>query len=354
MDIQKATDKAVRILSEMISIESFSRQEDNVVPVIEKELVNNGYKIYRKGNNIWTYCKDYVEGNPTLMLDSHIDTVKPVKGWDTDPFTPVLENGRLTGLGSNDAGGCLVSLLQAFIITDETGLPYNRVFVASCEEEVSGANGISIVLPELKKVDCAIIGEPTCMEMAIAEKGLMVLDCEVKGVAGHAARTGGVNAITEAYKEIEWFHSFEFPKKSELLGPVKMTVTIINAGTQHNVIPSLCTFVVDVRTNEQYSNAQALEIIQNNTKAEVKARSLRLNSSYINSDHPLVQVANKLGINTFGSPTMSDQALINDFPTVKIGPGDSNRSHTANEYVMVDEIRMGIEGYIRIMNELVF
>ncbi len=344
--------KATEILSQLISAPSFSKEEEGAAAIIERVLLEEGYAVKRKGNNLWTFCKDYQEGRSTLMLNSHLDTVKPAQGWETDPFLPTIKEGKLFGLGSNDAGGPLVSLLMTFMASESLNLPYNRVFVASCEEEISGPNGIKQVLPELSMVSAGIVGEPTQMEMGIAEKGLMVLDCEVKGKAGHAARTGGVNAISLALREIEWFHSFQFPEESETLGPVKMTVTLIQAGTQHNVIPDTCTFVVDVRTNEKYQNAEALEIIRQHSKAKVEPRSLRMNSSGINSDHPIVQAAESLGIRCFGSPTTSDQALISDFPTVKMGPGDSNRSHTANEYIALQEIEGGIEGYLKLLNEI--
>ncbi len=348
----EAGELAISILSQLIEIESFSKQEENAALIIIDVLEQYGYSINRKGNNVWSFCKDFKEEHPTLMLNSHLDTVQPGEGWNTDPLNAVLKNGKLTGLGSNDAGASLVSLLMAFLLSDGTGLEYNRVFVASAEEEISGKGGMEFVIPELGKIDAGIVGEPTQMEMAVAEKGLMVLDCEVKGKSGHAARIGGVNSITEAMKEIEWFHSFQFPKASDVLGSVKMTVTLINAGTQHNVIPDKCTFVVDVRTNEHYLNKDALEIIQKLTKAKVTPRSLRMNSSGVKSSHPLAKAAKMLGIITFGSPTTSDQAVITTFPTIKMGPGDSTRSHTANEYIKVSEIKEGIDTYIKLLEQL--
>lgn len=350
--LAEANELAVDLLSKLIETKSLSREEENATALIDGVLNKFDYQVHRKGNNIWAYCKDYKADKETLMLNSHLDTVKPGIGWNTEPYKAVLVDGKLSGLGSNDAGASLVSLLMTFLLSEGTGLGFNRLFVASAEEEISGQGGMESILPELNNVSTAIVGEPTQMEMAIAEKGLLVLDCEVKGKSGHAARTGGINAITEAMKEIEWFHSFNFPESSEMLGPVKMTVTVINAGKQHNVIPDKCSFVVDVRTNEKYSNKEAFELIQNNTKAEVKPRSLRLNSSGISKEHPLVLAAEKLNIVTFGSPTTSDQSVITQFPTVKMGPGDSNRSHTANEYIMVDEIKKGIEGYMKLLNAL--
>jgi acetylornithine deacetylase len=354
LSLESAGNLAVKTLCELISIQSFSKEEANVVPVIEKVLADFGYAYQKKGNNVWAICKDFSEARPTVLLNSHLDTVKPGEGWLTNPFEPVMVAGKLTGLGSNDAGGPLVSLLMTFLLSETMDLNYNRIFLASAEEEISGKMGIEYVLPDLGKIDVGIVGEPTQMEMAVAEKGLMVLDCEVKGKSGHAARTGGVNAISEAFKEIEWFHTFKFPKESALLGPVKMSVTLINAGTQHNVIPDKCTFVVDVRTNEYYLNKEALEIIEKGTKAKVSPRSTRMNSSGIDENHPLVLAAKKMNIARFGSPTTSDQALMTTFPTVKMGPGDSNRSHTANEYIYLDEIKQGISIYCNLLSEIKF
>lgn len=354
LTIDSAGKLAIDVLSKLISIQSFSREEDEVATVIENALNDFGFEINRIGNNIWARSTDYDVNRPTLMLNSHLDTVKPALGWDTDPFEPIIEDGKLIGLGSNDAGGPLVSLLMTFILSEQFNLNYNRVFVASAEEEISGKQGMEYVVPKLGKIDVGIVGEPTGMEMAIAEKGLMVLDCEVSGKAGHAARTGGVNAITNAIKEIDWFHSYKYPKSSDVLGDTKMTVTIINAGTQHNVIPAKCSFVVDVRTNEYYLNEEALEIIRKNTKAKVTPRSLRMNSSGINVNHPLVVAAKNLNIVCFGSPTTSDQAVITTFPTVKMGPGESPRSHTANEFIYLDEIKDGIKIYCDLLKEVSF
>ena len=350
--IEQFTSQAVSLLKSLISTQSFSGEEKGASTHVVEVLRSKGYKPNLKGNNVWVLCKDFDLQRPTLMLNSHLDTVKPAQGWDTNPFEPVLEGDRLIGLGSNDAGASLVSLLFAFLATDNAGLPYNRVFVASAEEENSGEHGMEYVLPDLKMVDAAIIGEPTGMQMAVAEKGLMVLDCEVYGKTGHAARTGGMNAIDLAIKEIGWFHSYKFPETSPLLGDIKMTVTQIQAGTQHNVIPALCTFVVDVRTNEKYRNKEALEIIQANVNAKITPRSLRMNASAIADDHPLVKAAKTIGVGRFCSPTTSDQAVINDFPTVKMGPGDSNRSHTANEYILLSEIHSGIDTYIKLLEAL--
>jgi len=353
LTIENAQDFAVEILSELITIQSFSREEENAAKVIERVLIDFDYVVEKKRNNVWARCKNFDAEKPTLMLNSHLDTVKPSEGWKTNPFDAVKKDGKLIGLGSNDAGGPLVSLLMTFLLSENLDLNYNRIFVASAEEEISGKNGMEFLVSELGKIDIGIVGEPTQMEMAIAEKGLMVLDCEVKGKAGHAARIGGVNAITEAIKEIEWFHAFQFPKTSDLLGPVKMTVTVINAGKQHNVIPDKCNFVVDVRTNEHYQNKEAFKLIQQHTKAHVIPRSFRMNSSGIDLKHPIVKIAKILNIKTFGSPTTSDQAVITQFPTVKIGPGDSTRSHTANEFIYLNEIKEGIEIYFQLLKRLV-
>jgi acetylornithine deacetylase len=350
--IDQAAIEAIDLLKKLISTQSFSGDESQVARFVTDVLLRKGYKPNLKGNNVWVVCNDFDATKPTLMLNSHLDTVKPALGWTTDPFKPVLDGDKLFGLGSNDAGASLVSLLFTFIMTDAIGLPFNRVFVASAEEENSGVHGMEYVLPELTMVDAAIIGEPTGMQMAIAEKGLMVLDCEVYGKTGHAARTGGINAIELAMKEIAWFHTFKFPESSPLLGNVKMTVTQIQGGTQHNVIPALCSFVVDVRTNEKYRNKKALDVIQANVNAKVTPRSLRMNASAIASDHPLVKAAETIGVERFCSPTTSDQAVINGFPTVKMGPGDSNRSHTANEYILISEINSGIATYIKLLQAL--
>ncbi|HBX83888.1 MAG: acetylornithine deacetylase [Bacteroidetes bacterium GWE2_40_63] len=352
LDITSAQQLAADTLVKLIQMPSFSREEEKASKLIAQILEQFHYRVHFKGNNIYAYSRDFVPGRFTLMLNSHLDTVRPTNGWETDPFNPILENGKLTGLGSNDAGGCLVSLLASFLLSEDLNLNYNRVFVATAEEEISGTGGMEFVLPELGKIDVGIVGEPTQMQMAVAEKGLMVLDCEAKGKSGHAARTGGINAITEAIKDIEWFHSFRFPETSTILGDVKMTVTQIHAGSQHNVIPDKCTFVVDVRTNEKYNNAQTLEIISLYVKSHLQPRSLRMNSSCIAENHPLVLAAKSLQIVCFGSPTTSDQSVISNFPTVKMGPGDSNRSHTANEYIFVDEINHGIETYLGLLKAM--
>lgn len=336
----------------MISRPSFSREETAVADYLQKCWSDAGHHVFRKGNNLWIIAPGFDFAKPTLLLNSHIDTVKPAAGWQKDPFLPEeTEDDRLYGLGSNDAGASVVSLYEAFTILSAKAQPYNLIFLASCEEEVSGKNGIESVLPELPPIHFAVVGEPTGMRPAIAEKGLMVLDCVATGKAGHAARNEGVNAIYKAIEAINWFSTYQFPEKSDLLGPVKMTVTIIKAGTQHNVVPDRCEFTVDIRSNEFYSNERLFELIKEQVGCEIKARSFRLNSSRTEPEHPFVQRCLMLGKEPFGSPTLSDQALMR-FPSVKIGPGDSARSHSADEYIYGPEIRDAITTYVRLLDGL--
>jgi len=353
MNLEKYIGIALNTLKELISIQSYSKEENQVADLMEKKLSELGYSVNRKGNNVWAFNKDFKEGKPVLLMNSHLDTVKPNEKWTKDPFTPEISEDKLYGLGSNDAGGCLVSLFATFLALEETEQEYNRVFCASAEEEISGKNGFELVQNEIGRIDVGIVGEPTLMEMAIAEKGLMVLDCEAKGIPGHAARNEGLNAISVAMKDIEWLHSYQFEKKSNVLGPVKMTVTQVNAGKQHNVIPSSCKFVVDVRTNEHYTNTKAFSIIQKHLKSDAIARSFRMNSSGIPLEHPLVQNGISLNMSHYGSPTTSDQAIMKGFPTLKLGPGDSARSHTADEFIYVKEIGDGIEKYYNLLNGLI-
>lgn len=350
-DIDELFYDAVDLLKKMIEIPSFSREENAVADMIECYIRKNGFEPTRIGNNLYIKSPQYDDAKPTILLNSHIDTVKPVSGWTKDPFFPLVEGDILYGLGSNDAGASLVSLLHSFFLLVESEQAYNLIFLASCEEEVSGKNGVELALKELATPAFAIVGEPTEMHPAVAEKGLMVLDCTAKGKSGHAARNEGLNAIYEAMPDIEWFETFEFPKISDLLGPVKMSVTMINAGTQHNVVPDKCTFVVDVRSNECYTNEQIHDIIKKHVKCDVSARSYRLNSSKIALENPFVERAAILGREPYGSPTLSDQALMN-FPSVKIGPGQSSRSHTADEFIKLDEIREAIEYYYKLLNGL--
>ncbi|MEZ4828299.1 MAG: M20 family metallo-hydrolase [Bacteroidia bacterium] len=344
--------QAVSLLKQLIATPSFSREESGTADIISRFFSDRSIPHTRYGHNILSSNLHFREGLPVILLNSHHDTVKPNSGWTLDPFAPTEAGDKLTGLGSNDAGGPLVSLIATFLhYYDSPDLPYNLVLAATAEEEISGAGGIASVLPQIGDIDLGIIGEPTGMHLAIAERGLMVLDCEAKGKSGHAARNEGINAIYEALPDIEWFRTWQFDKVSDMLGPVKMTVSQIQAGTQHNVVPDICTFVVDVRVNEYYSNQQLFEIIDSHTRCQVKARSFRLNSSRIDTSHPVVVRGKSLGRNCYGSPTLSDQALI-PYPTIKIGPGESARSHTADEYILLSEIEQGIDLYIALLHDL--
>lgn len=350
-DIDALYYNAVDLLKEMISTPSFSREEHHVAEVIISCMRKMGFSPDRKGNNLWIRNKDFDPSKPTILLNSHMDTVRPVSGWTKDPFFPEVDGNTLYGLGSNDAGASLVCLLHAFFMLTQKKQDYNLIFLASCEEEVSGNGGAEAVVPELPQIAFGIVGEPTQMNPAIAEKGLLVLDCTSYGKAGHAARNEGENAIYKAIKDIEWFRTYEFPQTSDLLGPVKMTVSMVSAGTQHNVVPDKCDFVVDVRSNELYSNEELYHIIDKHTDCEVKPRSFRLNSSRISLENPFVQRAIIIGKTPYGSPTLSDQTFM-PFPTLKMGPGDSARSHTANEYIHLSEIREAIELYVKLLDGL--
>ena len=344
--------KYINLLKVLIATPSFSKEEEKAAQVIRTFLQNENIPFSLKENNTWAFCKNFGKGKPTLLLNSHIDTVRPAKGYSLDPFLPIEEGDKLFGLGSNDAGGSLVALLAAFIHFYERGdLPYNLVFAATAEEEISGRRGLEIVLPKIAPIEFAIVGEPTMMELAIAEKGLLVLDCYAHGKSGHAAREEGENALYKAIDDIQKLRNFKFEKISDVLGEAKVSVTQIDAGTQHNVIPDICHFVVDVRTNEHYSNKEAARIIDDLITSEVKPRSVRLNSSGISMQHPFAKLAASKHIRIYGSPTTSDQAII-PFLSVKMGPGDSARSHTADEYIFKSEIIAGIERYIELLEEL--
>ena len=340
---------AIDLLKGMIVIPSFSREEKDVADFLQKRWSDAGHVVNRSGNNLWLSTTINL-AKPTLLLNAHIDTVRPVDGWTKDAFTPdESDDDVIYGLGSNDDGASVVSLYEAFTILSSREQAYNLIFLASAEEEVSGKNGVESVLQQLPEIAFAIVGEPTGMHPAIAEKGLMVLDCTAIGKAGHAARDEGINAISLAMRDVEWFNNFQFPDKSDLLGPVKMSVTQIQAGTQHNVIPDRCTFVVDVRSNEFYSNEELLKQIKGFVRSEVTPRSTRLNSSRTDISHPFVKRAMMLGKQPFGSPTLSDQTLM-PFPSVKIGPGDSSRSHTADEFIRPSEIREAIDTYVMLLD----
>ena len=342
---------AIDLLKGMISRPSFSGKETSVADFLQSQWEKAGHKVHRKANNLWCIAPGFDSVRPTILINSHIDTIQPVAGWDKDPFAPEEEDDYLYGLGSNDAGASVVALYEAFVLLSAKKQPYNLIFLASGEEEISGKNGVECVLDELPPITFGLVGEPTAMQPAIAEKGLMVLDCISRGISGHAARNEGVNAIVKAINDISWFHNYTFPKRSDLLGPVKMTTTLIKAGTQHNVIPDCCEFTVDIRSNEFYSNDELYRAIKEQVTCEVVSRGFRLNSSRLDLDHPFVQRAVMLEKTPFGSPTLSDQALMN-FPTVKIGPGDSSRSHTANEFIRPSEIREAIDLYVKLLDQL--
>ncbi len=350
--INQAQEDAVELLKNLISIPSYSRDEQEVAGFLQRHIEAAGYICGRKGNNIWILSPAFDTSKPTILLNSHVDTVKPTQGWSRNPHLPTEEDGRLYGLGSNDAGASLVSLFYAFTLLTAKKQPYNLIFAASAEEEVSGQEGVESMLLEMPRIDLAIVGEPTGMQLAVAEKGLMVVDCTAHGEAGHAARNEGINAIYKAIEDIEWVRKSELPRKSELLGAVKMSVTMIQSGTQHNVVPDKCSFVIDIRSNECYTNQEIFEILTKNLQSELKARSFRLSSSGIDIQHPVVKRGKGMGLKTFGSPTLSDQALMS-FPSIKVGPGDSARSHSADEYVAIQEIKDAVELYYNLLNELV-
>ena len=335
---------AVELLKKLIATPSVSRNEKDAADIMEQTIRSYGFEPQREANNIWIIDPHYDESRPTLLLNAHIDTVKPVASWTRDPFSPDVEDGVLYGLGSNDCGGGLCSLLQIFRMLTEKPQRYNLIYLASAEEEVSGKDGITRALPLLPHIDLAIVGEPTGMNPAVAEKGLMVLDVIAHGKSGHAARNEGVNAIYEALDDMRWIRDYKFEKVSEFLGPTKMTLTVVNAGTQHNVIPDKCTMLVDIRTNEFYDNEEVFEFIRQHLKSEVKAHSFRLKSSRIDPEHPLIKKCVAMGMKPFGSPTLSDQALMH-FPSFKLGPGESSRSHSANEFIRISEIRNAIAKY---------
>lgn len=348
-DIQAMTHEAIGLLKRLIATPRTSRNEQAAADLLEQYMKEECLlDVQRDGNNLWSVAPGYDASRPTLLLNAHIDTVRPTDAWTRDPHTPTLEGDRLYGLGSNDDGASLVSLLQVFRVLRTKERPYNLVYLASAEEEVSGKGGIEHALPLLPPIDFALVGEPTGMQPAVAEKGLMVLDVTAHGRAGHAARNEGDNAIYRAMKDMEWFRSKQWERVSPLLGPVKMTVTIVNAGTQHNVVPDQCTFTVDIRTNECYTNEELYGLICQEVQSEVKARSFRLSSSQINRDHWLVSRAIALGRTPFGSPTLSDQALLR-CPSLKMGPGDSRRSHTADEYICLSEIEEAIGIYLQML-----
>ncbi|RYU76392.1 M20 family metallo-hydrolase [Hymenobacter persicinus] len=351
-ELEPLTTDAITLLTELIQTPSFSREEDQTAELIFRFLAFHGAHPQRDKNNVWALSRHFDASKPTILLNSHHDTVKPGASWSYDPFGAAVEGDQLTGLGSNDAGASAVSLLATFLhLHARPDLPFNLICAITAEEEVSGADGIRRLLPLLPEIALGIVGEPTQMQLAVAEKGLVVLDCVAHGRTGHAARDEGENALYKAVVDIEWIRQFRFPEVSPLLGPVKMTVTQISAGSQHNVVPDRCQFVVDVRTNELYSNAEVVELVRAHVQSEVTPRSTHLNSSRIAPEHPLVRRAVALGLETFGSATLSDQSMM-PFATVKIGPGDSARSHTPDEFILLSEIRAGIRGYVALLDGL--
>jgi acetylornithine deacetylase len=351
--ITQLGDDAIELLIQLIQTQSFSREEADTAAILEQFLTQHGIPAQRRGNNVWATSRDMDPRKPTILLNSHHDTVKSGVAWTYPPFGAVVEGDKLTGLGSNDAGASAVSLLAVFRYFYDQPTAFNLICAITAEEEVSGANGVKSILPELGKIDLGIVGEPTGMNAAIAEKGLLVLDGVALGRTGHAARDEGDNALYKALDDINWLRTYQFPKVSEMLGPVKMTVTQISAGTQHNVVPDECHYVVDVRPTECYSNEEILEIIRANVQANITPRSTHLQSSGLALEHPLVRKAVAMGKTTYGSPTLSDQALMR-FPTLKMGPGDSARSHAPDEYILLSEIRSGIADYIELLTDFNF
>ncbi|WP_269684735.1 M20 family metallo-hydrolase [Flavobacterium lacustre] len=348
-NIETLTQEAITLLKALIETPSFSSEEAQTALLIEKWFIQNDIPFKRENNNIWAFNEHFDANKPTLLLNSHHDTVKPNQGYTNNPFEAIVKDGKLFGLGSNDAGGCLVSLLATFVhFYSNENLPYNIVMVASAEEESSGKNGLNSVLKQLPELECAIVGEPTLMQLAVAEKGLLVLDVIVKGTASHAAHNNPDNPIYNAMSVIEWFKTFQFEKISDVLGPVKMTVTQVTAGKQHNVVPAECHLVVDIRVNDCYNNTEILETVRKHLTAEINPRSMHLNASSIPLNHGLVQAGIALGRTTYGSPTLSDQSVLS-CKSLKLGPGETLRSHSADEFIFINEIEEGIQLYIKIL-----
>ena len=352
--LEKLQKEALQLLQSLIEIQSFSKEEEPTADLLATWLQDRGIEVKRDLYNVWAVNMFFDESKPTILLNSHHDTVKPNAAYTRNPFEAKIEDGKLFGLGSNDAGGCLVGLIAAFVyFYDKKNLKYNFVLAATAEEEISGENGIAYMQSILPTIDFAIVGEPTSLDLAIAEKGLVVFDGKVKGTPGHAAHIGNEqNPIFKAIKDLNWFETFKFPKISESLGAVKMTVSQINAGKQHNVVPSELNFVVDCRVTDAYSNQEVADIVAKNTQCEVTPRSLRLNSSRIDPEHDFVKAALKLGSKTYGSPTLSDQCRLT-CQSVKLGPGDSLRSHSADEFIYVQQVKDGVQFYIDILKGVI-
>ncbi len=343
--------EAIELLKKMIATPSFSGEEQAVCQLVSDFLREKSVEVNSHKLNVWARNRHFNSAKPTLLLNSHYDTVKPNTGYTLDPFLPLEKDGKLYGLGSNDAGGCLVSLIAVFLhFYENKNLPYNLILAATAEEEISGKNGVESLLPHLGKIDCAIVGEPTLLNLAVAEKGLLVIDAVAKGKSGHAARNEGENAIYKAVQDIQWLQSYQFEKESPFLGPVKLTVTQIKAGTQHNVVPDECSFVIDIRLNELYTHQAVLDILSVNLQSELTPRSTRIRSTAIGMEHPLVKAGLVLGKMAYGSPTTSDKALM-PFPALKMGPGDSARSHSADEFIYLSEIQAGIETYTNLLEQ---
>ncbi len=351
MDTDALTREAVALLCQLTETPRTSREEGAACDVVERFVAGHKLHYRRVGNNLIVRRPPQHGDHPTLLLNAHIDTVKPTASWTRDPFKACIEGDKLYGLGTNDDGASLVCLLQTYRMLDEMEQNYDLVLAISAEEEVSGKDGMESIVPLLGRVDVALVGEPTSMQPAVAEKGLMVLDVTARGKAGHAAREGGENAIYRAMDDMQWFRTYRFPRESRMLGGVKMTVTMVEAGIQHNVIPDLCRFTVDVRTNECYSNREVFDVVRQNVSSEVVARSFRLNSSRIDETHPMVRRAVEMGLKPFGSPTLSDQALM-PFPSIKMGPGESSRSHCADEFILISEMEGAIGTYLNLLNGL--
>jgi len=351
-DLGKLNSETLALLTRLIATQSFSREEGPVADIMTEFLESHKVKVKRKGNNVWAKNKHYNPSLPTLLLNSHLDTVRPNVGYTRDPFKPEVEDGKLFGLGSNDAGGPLCCLASTFLYYHaKTDLLFNLVYAATAEEEISGLNGIESILDEISPIHFGIVGEPTLMNMAVAERGLMVVDCVRYGRAGHAARMEGDNALVGSLEDLQWFSTYKFPERQNLLGPVRMTPTIIHAGAEHNVVPAECHFTVDIRVPDAYTHEEVLETIRRSVKSKVEPRSMRLKSSLIPDNHPLIQAGLTLGLTTYGSPTTSDKALL-PVPALKLGPGDSARSHTANEFIYVQELEEGLKKYVQILQAL--
>jgi len=351
--LDKLTTQAIDLLKQLIETQSFSSEEDETALLLEDYFKKCDISYKRTKNNVWAVNKFFDEKKPTILLNSHHDTVKPNKGYTNDPYKAIEKDGKLFGLGSNDAGGCLVSLMATFTyFYEKKNLKYNLVLVASAEEESSGEHGLNSMLAIIPTIDVAIVGEPTLMNLAVSEKGLVVFDATIKGTPGHAAHPNEDNAIYKSADVLKWFQDYKFDKTSQFLGDVKMTVSQINAGVQHNAIPSEVALVVDLRVNDKYTNKEIVELLQKEAPCDsIEPRSLKLNSSSIAMDHELVQAGIELGRETYGSPTLSDQACLS-CPSLKLGPGDSTRSHSADEFIYVNEIGEGIEIYIKLLNKV--